>query len=205
MGVSLAVAKAAASSLAPPLYQYLGGVNAKVLPVPMLNIVNGGAHADNNVDPQEQDGRLVQLGERGTTTVTTIARSEGYEIYSLSFHYGQRHAVELAAARRVAAAMGVRRHRVIDVDMKPNAGSALTDDIPVPKDRSEGDMEGRIPFTYPSAQGHACGRCDSCLLRKKGFLERQLPAAEKGVPGGRGRRPDGLPGSGSVNPRHFSS
>ena len=53
LGVSLAVAKAAASSCALPLYQYLGGVNAKVLPVPMLNIVNGGAHADNNVDPQE--------------------------------------------------------------------------------------------------------------------------------------------------------
>jgi enolase len=53
LGVSLAVAKSAASSCALPLYQYLGGVNAKVLPVPMLNIVNGGEHADNNVDPQE--------------------------------------------------------------------------------------------------------------------------------------------------------
>lgn len=53
LGVSLAVAKAAAASCGVPLYQYLGGVNAKVLPVPMLNILNGGAHADNNVDPQE--------------------------------------------------------------------------------------------------------------------------------------------------------
>ncbi|MBD3307000.1 phosphopyruvate hydratase [candidate division KSB3 bacterium] len=53
LGVSLAVAKAAAATCGVPLYKYLGGVNAKVLPVPMLNIVNGGAHADNNVDPQE--------------------------------------------------------------------------------------------------------------------------------------------------------
>ncbi|GAK61216.1 enolase [Candidatus Vecturithrix granuli] len=53
LGVSLAVAKAAAASCGVPLYQYIGGVNAKVLPVPMLNILNGGAHADNNVDPQE--------------------------------------------------------------------------------------------------------------------------------------------------------
>lgn len=53
LGVSLAVAKAAAATCGLPLYQYIGGVNAKVLPVPMLNILNGGAHADNNVDPQE--------------------------------------------------------------------------------------------------------------------------------------------------------
>ncbi len=53
LGVSLAVAKAAAATCGVPLYQYIGGVNAKTLPVPMLNIINGGAHADNNVDPQE--------------------------------------------------------------------------------------------------------------------------------------------------------
>lgn len=53
LGVSLAVARAAAASFRLPLYQYIGGVNAKVLPIPMLNIINGGAHADNNVDPQE--------------------------------------------------------------------------------------------------------------------------------------------------------
>ena len=53
LGVSLAVAKAAANSLEIPLYQYIGGVNAKVLPVPMMNIINGGSHADNNVDLQE--------------------------------------------------------------------------------------------------------------------------------------------------------
>ena len=53
LGVSLAVAKAAAASLGVPLYRYLGGVNAKTLPVPMMNILNGGQHADNNVDIQE--------------------------------------------------------------------------------------------------------------------------------------------------------
>ncbi len=53
LGVSLAVAKAAAQSLGMPLYRYIGGTNARVLPVPMMNILNGGKHADNNVDPQE--------------------------------------------------------------------------------------------------------------------------------------------------------
>src|SRR3989304_3232821 len=53
MGVSLAVAKAAANALCLPLYRYIGGTNARVLPVPMMNILNGGKHADNNVDPQE--------------------------------------------------------------------------------------------------------------------------------------------------------
>src|SRR5690606_29605590 len=53
LGVSLAVAKAAAQALGVPLYQYIGGVNAKTLPVPMMNILNGGKHADNNVDIQE--------------------------------------------------------------------------------------------------------------------------------------------------------
>ena len=53
LGVSMAVAKAAAATSGLPLYQYIGGANAKILPVPMLNIINGGAHADNNVDPQE--------------------------------------------------------------------------------------------------------------------------------------------------------
>ncbi|MCK5075520.1 MAG: hypothetical protein KAR38_04045, partial [Calditrichia bacterium] len=53
LGVSLAVARAAADSLALPLYQYIGGVNAKILPTPMMNILNGGSHADNNVDLQE--------------------------------------------------------------------------------------------------------------------------------------------------------
>ena len=53
LGVSMAVAKASAMELELPLYNYLGGVNAKVLPVPMMNILNGGAHADNNVDIQE--------------------------------------------------------------------------------------------------------------------------------------------------------
>src|SRR5207245_4581977 len=53
LGVSLAVAKAAASSAGLPLYRYLGGTNAKYLPVPMMNILNGGKHADNNVDFQE--------------------------------------------------------------------------------------------------------------------------------------------------------
>ena len=67
----------------------------------------------------EQDKKAVVLASGGldSTTVLAIALQEGYEVYSLSFRYGQRHAVELAAAQRVAEAAGVKEHRVIDIDL----------------------------------------------------------------------------------------
>src|SRR5262245_10431942 len=71
-------------------------------------------------------------GGLDSTTVLAIARSEGYEPYALSFRYGQRHSIELDAARRVAEAQGVARHVVADVDLRVFGGSALTDDIDVP-------------------------------------------------------------------------
>ncbi|AOY60547.1 7-cyano-7-deazaguanine synthase QueC [Desulfococcus multivorans] len=210
---------------------------------------------------------VLSSGGLDSTTVMAIAKSEGYDIYSLSFSYGQRHSAELDAANRVADTIGVKKHLVINVDMRLIGGSALTDDIAVPKDRNESDMAGEIPVTYvparntiflsyalgwaevvgasdifigvnavdysgypdcrpefiaafealanlatkagveghkirirsplihltkaeiirkgtklgvdysltlscydPSPEGKACGRCDSCLLRKKGFL-----------------------------------
>jgi 7-cyano-7-deazaguanine synthase len=217
---------------------------------------------------------VVSSGGIDSTTAMAIAKSEGYDVYSLSFCYGQRHIPELKAAERVANAMGVREHLVIDIDMRKIGGSALTDDIDVPRDRSlEEGMEREIPVTYvparntiflsyalawaevleasdifvgvnavdysgypdcrpeyieafermanlatragvegitrvkihtpliamtkaqiiqkgvelgvdytmthscydPSADGKACGRCDSCLLRKKGFQEAGVP------------------------------
>lgn len=208
-----------------------------------------------------------------SATAMAIAKEQGYEIYSLSFRYGQRHAVELEAAERVAKALGAEQHLVIDIDMAKIGGSALTDDIDVPKARKEEEIGNEIPVTYvparntiflsyalawaevlgasdifigvnavdysgypdcrpeyieafehmanlatkagvegktqikirgplihmskgeiiqrgielgvdygithscydPSSDGKACGRCDSCLLRKKGFAEANIP------------------------------
>jgi 7-cyano-7-deazaguanine synthase len=87
-----------------------------------------------------------------STTVLAIVRGMGYEVYSLSFRYGQRHAVELKAAQRVAETLGVKEHRVMDIDLGAIGGSALTDHIDVPKARSETEMNRGIPVTYVPAR-----------------------------------------------------
>jgi 7-cyano-7-deazaguanine synthase len=95
---------------------------------------------------------VLSSGGIDSTTVMAIAQSEGYEIYSLSFRYGQRHAVELEASKRVAAALGAKEHLVIDIGLGKIGGSALTDNIDVPKSRSEGEMSEGIPVTYVPAR-----------------------------------------------------
>jgi 7-cyano-7-deazaguanine synthase len=91
-------------------------------------------------------------GGLDSTTVLAIARSEGYVPYALSFRYGQRHSVELEAARRVAEAQGVARHVVADIDLRVFGGSALTDDIDVPHHASADDLGEEIPVTYVPAR-----------------------------------------------------
>jgi len=217
---------------------------------------------------------VLSSGGLDSTTAMAIAKAEGYEIYSLTFNYGQRHSLELIAAKRVANAFAVRKHLVLDLDLGKIGGSALTtDDIGVPKARGEKRMKEEIPVTYvparntiflsyalawaevlgasdifvgvnavdysgypdcrpeyikrfesmanlalkaavegkiririqtplidmtkadiirkgvalgvdyrithscydPSPEGNACGECDSCLLRKKGFREARIP------------------------------
>ncbi len=211
-------------------------------------------------------------GGLDSTTCLAMAKAAGFEPVCLAVAYGQRHAVELERARKVAGKMGVKDFRVVPIDLRNVGGSALTADIPVPKDRPETEMSHGIPVTYvparntlflalalglaevvgaqdiyigvnavdysgypdcrpefirafealanlatkagvegarfkihaplsgmtkaeiiregtrlgvdygmthscydPDEQGRACGRCDSCLLRKKGFQEAGVP------------------------------
>jgi 7-cyano-7-deazaguanine synthase len=91
-------------------------------------------------------------GGLDSATALAVTRAEGRVCHALSFRYGQRHAIELQAAARVAASLGVASHRVLAVDLGALGGSALTADIPVPKDRSEDDIGGGIPSTYVPAR-----------------------------------------------------
>jgi 7-cyano-7-deazaguanine synthase len=91
-------------------------------------------------------------GGLDSATILAIARQAGFELYALSFDYGQRHRFELEASRRVCAASYVKRHITVPLDLRAFGGSALTDDIAVPKDRSESEMSGGIPITYVPAR-----------------------------------------------------
>jgi 7-cyano-7-deazaguanine synthase len=91
-------------------------------------------------------------GGLDSATVLAIARADGYVPYALSFSYGQRHSVELDAARLVADAMSAARHVVADIDLRVFGGSALTDDIDVPHHESADDLEAGIPVTYVPAR-----------------------------------------------------
>ncbi len=101
----------------------------------------------------EANGAIVLLsGGLDSATALAMVRAEGRRCHALSFRYGQRHAVELAAAARVAAALGAASHRIIDIDLAAIGGSALTDAIPVPKGRSEPEIGSGIPVTYVPAR-----------------------------------------------------
>ncbi len=95
---------------------------------------------------------LLLSGGLDSATTIALAREQGFEVYALSFRYGQRHAVELMAAARVAKALGAKEHKIADIDLRLFGGSALTDDIAVPKDRSESEISTGIPITYVPAR-----------------------------------------------------
>ncbi len=98
--------------------------------------------------------KAVVLLSGGIDSATTlaIAKNEGYDVYALSFRYGQRHAVELEAAKRIAQHGKVAGHQIIDIDLRSIGGSALTADIAVPKARSMEQMGRNIPVTYVPAR-----------------------------------------------------
>jgi len=91
-------------------------------------------------------------GGLDSATVAAIASSEGFAVNALSFSYGQRHSFELKAAQRVARSLNVDQHRVAKIDLRAFGGSALTDDIEVPKARTSDEMEHGIPITYVPAR-----------------------------------------------------
>ena len=91
-------------------------------------------------------------GGLDSTTVLAIANASGYESYALSFAYGQRHSWDLACARKIAADLGVKDHKVAQMDLRVFGGSALTADMSVPKRRSLEEMPETIPLTYVPAR-----------------------------------------------------
>ncbi len=105
----------------------------------------------------ETDGKskkavVLLSGGLDSSTTLAIAHSMGYELYALSFDYGQKHRFELQAARNLAEAFGVKSHVVMSLDLSVFGGSALTSDLAVPKGRSEKQMEQSIPVTYVPAR-----------------------------------------------------
>jgi len=91
-------------------------------------------------------------GGLDSTTSLQIARAEGYAVYAMSFRYGQRHSIELESASRIARSAGVEKHLIVDIDLRAIGGSALTDEIKVPKERSSEEMSSGIPVTYVPAR-----------------------------------------------------
>jgi 7-cyano-7-deazaguanine synthase len=102
--------------------------------------------------PSSRPAVLLLSGGLDSTTMLAYARAEGYDVYAMTFRYGQRHAMEIEAARRVARHFGVRDHVIVDIDLRTFGGSALTADIDVPKDRSAHAMATGIPITYVPAR-----------------------------------------------------
>jgi len=102
-------------------------------------------------NPKEKAVVLLS-GGLDSTTALAIARSQGYRTFAISFNYSQRHSVELDSAIKVAKALAVEQHLILDLDLRPIGGSALTDQIAVPKDRVSHEISHGIPVTYVPAR-----------------------------------------------------
>ena len=95
---------------------------------------------------------ILLSGGVDSATAAAIAKQQGFDLHALSFRYGQRHERELASAQQVAAFLQARTHQILSFDLRAIGGSALTDDIAVPKGRSEAEMGKGIPVTYVPAR-----------------------------------------------------
>jgi 7-cyano-7-deazaguanine synthase len=108
----------------------------------------------NGVVPDSPRAPAVVLlsGGLDSTTLLAYAVTQGFVPHAMTFRYGQRHAIEIEAARRVARAFDVRDHIVVDIDLRTFGGSALTSDVAVPKDRPKEEMSHGVPITYVPAR-----------------------------------------------------
>src|SRR5678816_2072382 len=95
---------------------------------------------------------LLLSGGLDSTTTLSIAQAEGFDVYAITFRYGQRHEFEIQAAKRIAKSADVKEHAIIEINLRAFGGSALTSDIAVPKGRSVDEMAGEIPVTYVPAR-----------------------------------------------------
>jgi 7-cyano-7-deazaguanine synthase len=102
--------------------------------------------------PAPNPAVVLLSGGLDSATTLAIAKQQGFAPYAISFRYGQRHAIEIEAAQRVAESLGVARHVIAEIDLRVFGGSALTDDIAVPKGRSAEEMAREIPVTYVPAR-----------------------------------------------------
>ena len=99
-----------------------------------------------------QPAIVLLSGGLDSSTTLAVAKAEGFDVHALSFRYGQRHEIELQAARRVASSFGIAKHIVVDIDLRQFGGSALTSDIDVPKSRSAKEIGSGVPITYVPAR-----------------------------------------------------
>ena len=99
-----------------------------------------------------QNAVLLLSGGLDSTTMLALAVQQGFDVHAMTFRYGQRHASEIEAARRIARLYGVTDHVVVDIDLRTFGGSALTADIAVPKDRTDDAIGHGIPITYVPAR-----------------------------------------------------
>ena len=95
---------------------------------------------------------ILLSGGLDSATTLAIAQNDGFTLYGLTFSYGQRHQFEIGASQKIAETCNLADHIITEIDLRAFGGSALTDDIDVPKDRSESTMSGSIPVTYVPAR-----------------------------------------------------
>ena len=95
---------------------------------------------------------ILLSGGLDSTTTLAIAQNSGFKLFGLTFRYGQRHKYEIAAAQKIAQAYNLADHKITEIDLRTFGGSALTDDLDVPKDRNNETMNKSIPITYVPAR-----------------------------------------------------